>query len=352
MFSPHHFQKCLLNWFDLSGRKDLPWQQNKTPYRVWISEIMLQQTQVSTVIQYFDRFMKAFPDIHDLASAHEDQVLHLWAGLGYYSRGRNCHRTAKLIVEKYDGQFPNQAEILIGLPGIGPSTAGAIQAIAFNQPAAILDGNVKRVLARFHGIYQPINERETEKKLWDLAISYTPCARASDYTQAIMDLGAMVCIRGKPKCESCPLGPNCVAYKEGKAEHYPIKNRARPLPYRKATFLVIKKKAHILLQKRQAKGIWAKLWCLPELDGQASTQKALAYCKEQFKLAGKEVKQVKALPHFRHTFTHYHLDIYPIIVECESAKIVEDDQQIWYNLYHPQSIGLPRPIQLIVSTLI
>src|SRR5579862_6423950 len=194
------FQKSILTWFDQHGRKHLPWQKNKTPYRVWVSEIMLQQTQVSTVIPYFERFMLQFPDITQLANAHEDAVLHLWAGLGYYSRARLLHRAANKIVADYHGQFPNTLDELKKLPGIGPSTAGAILAIAFNQTATILDGNVKRVLARFHGITAPINEKKIEDQLWELAISYTPHHRVADYTQAIMDIGATLCTRSKPDC--------------------------------------------------------------------------------------------------------------------------------------------------------
>ena len=240
--TPHQFQTLLLNWFDHSGRKHLPWQQNKTPYRVWISEIMLQQTQVKTVIPYFERFMQQLPDIVSLANAHEDKVLHLWAGLGYYSRARNLHRAAKIIVETYQGNFPDTVFSLQQLPGIGQSTAGAIVAIAFNQKAAILDGNVKRVLARLHGISEPVNEKRTEKKLWELAEHYTPDKRAADYTQAMMDLGATLCTPSKPACTACPLIQHCVAHQLDIVDVLPKKKTTRELPIRSATFLIVKKR--------------------------------------------------------------------------------------------------------------
>ena len=206
------FSTKLLTWFDEHGRKDLPWQQDKTAYRVWVSEIMLQQTQVSSVIEYYQRFMKSFPTIESLAEAKEDKVLEHWAGLGYYARARNLHKTAKVVVAELNAQFPDSLEEIVKLPGIGRSTAGAILSIAFKQSACILDGNVKRVLCRFHGIETWSGERKTENHLWKLAEQHTPKKRNDDYTQAIMDLGATCCTRSKPKCQLCPFTADCVAF--------------------------------------------------------------------------------------------------------------------------------------------
>lgn len=249
------FQRRLLKWFDTHGRKSLPWQIDKTPYRVWISEIMLQQTQVATVIPYFVKFMRQFPDVASLAEAHEDEVLHLWAGLGYYSRARNLQRAAKMVMADFDGRFPGTLETLQRLPGIGPSTAGAIMSIAYQQPAAILDGNVKRVLARIHAITQPINEKRTEEWLWDLAVEYTPNKRVADYTQAIMDLGATLCTRSKPNCKACPFAAECKAYAADLVNQIPAKKAAAKIPTREATFLIIRCEDRVLLHKRPPSGI-------------------------------------------------------------------------------------------------
>lgn len=349
--NPLQFQKSILAWFDLHGRKQLPWQQNKTPYRVWLSEIMLQQTQVATVIPYFERFMQHFPDLTALAKAHEDEVLHLWAGLGYYSRARNLHRAAKMVMDQFNGAFPNTLEDLQSLPGIGASTAGAILAIAFNQAAAILDGNVKRVLTRFHGITEPINEKRIENILWEFAKSYTPAQRCADYTQAMMDLGATLCMRRKPQCNICPLLGNCVAAQQGIAELLPKKKTTRQLPTRTATLLILKKGPDILLYKRPPTGIWGSLWSLPEIAGLPELTAIQAHCWLHFKL---HVNDFQSLASFRHTFSHYHLDIFPIVIELKkiSAKIMEETQQIWYNPSKPNSIGLPKPIQSIMRTLL
>lgn len=345
------FQRFILSWFDEHGRKHLPWQYNKTPYRVWISEIMLQQTQVNTVIPYFERFIQRFPDLASLANAKDDEVLHLWAGLGYYSRARNLHRAAKMVMENFAGEFPNTLEDLQALPGIGQSTAGAILAIAFNQPAAILDGNVKRVLARFHGITQAINEKGVEAKLWALAQAYTPTKRVADYTQAMMDLGATLCIRGKPQCERCPLVSHCSAHAQDIASFLPKKKTTRELPVRTATMLVLKKDEQILLCKRPPTGIWGGLWSLPEIPGEPVKTAISRFCRQNFQI---KVTDHQCLASFRHTFSHYHLDIFPVLIEIKRlpAIIMEEAQQIWYNPHKPKSVGLPKPIQSIMRTLL
>jgi len=345
-----NFQTKLLAWFDQYGRKHLPWQHNKTPYRVWISEIMLQQTQVSTVIPYFERFMATFPNLASLAKAPENAVLHLWAGLGYYSRARNLQLAAKKIMTDFDGQFPDTLTALQTLPGIGPSTAGAILAIAFNQQATILDGNVKRVLARLHGITAPINEKATENALWQLATHYTPKERVADYTQAMMDLGATFCTRSKPQCPACPFKKNCIAQQEALTHVIPQKKIAKKIPTKEATFLILKNDKLVLLCKRPSTGIWGGLYSLPELNGQPDIATINKLCQKQFNLTAIDFKPLSP---FRHTFSHYHLHIYPVIVETKKAraKIMEDDQQIWYNPDKPKSVGLPKPIQTIMRDL-
>ena len=345
----HQFQKLILEWFDLNGRKHLPWQQNKNPYRVWVSEIMLQQTQVQTVIDYFQRFMQHFPDLQTLAQAPEDDVLYLWAGLGYYSRARMLHRAAKIIATQHQYHFPDNLDDLKNIPGIGPSTAGAILAIAFNKPATILDGNVKRVLSRLHAIKTPINDKNTEKKLWELAISYTPTNRVADYTQAMMDIGATLCTRQQPNCPSCPFKHFCQAHRDDIVNQLPIKKTTVALPKRAATFLIIKHNKDILLVKRPPTGIWSSLWCFPEIAGKPDKETIKLFCQQQL---GQTLTQYQVLKDFKHTFTHYHLQIYPILLETsKKIKKIAAETQIWYNLANPQRLGLPKPIQKILGEI-
>lgn len=346
---PAQFSKLILGWFDQHGRKHFPWQQNKTPYRVWISEIMLQQTQVNTVIPYYQNFIQQFPDVKTLANAPEDKVLHLWAGLGYYSRARNLHKAAKMVMQEFNGKFPDTLQGLQSLTGIGPSTAGAIFSIAFNQPAAILDGNVKRVLARFHGITQPIKDKPTISELWQLAERYIPEQRCADYTQAMMDIGATICTRGRPQCELCPLIKYCYAHKHGMTHLIPGKSKSKALPIHAATFLILQNKNKILLHKRPPMGIWGGLWSFPEISGQPKKENIFAYCK-QLKLS---IGEYDLLESFRHTFSHYHLDIHPVIIPVKRlpVRIMEDGLQIWYNLHEPESVGLPKPVQIIMRGL-
>lgn len=344
------FQKKLLLWFDQHGRKHLPWQHDKTPYRVWVSEIMLQQTQVLTVIPYFERFMAAFPTIKALADANLNDVLHLWAGLGYYSRARNLHKAANKIVTHFNCNLPNQVQELQSLPGIGPSTAGAIAALAFQQPATILDGNVKRVLARLHGFTQPINEKQIEQRLWDLAKEYTPKKRIADYTQAIMDLGATLCTPRQPTCPTCPFLKTCVAYNQGLAETIPIKKTSKKLPTKTADFLFILANQTCLLEKRPDKGIWGGLWSVPEWPTQTNHEAIEDYIKTTFKVS---IQDIQHLPTIKHTFTHYHLKIQPIVIHLKRQPRVGLDPhtQIWYNPNMPATIGLPKPISDFMRNL-
>lgn len=344
------FQKLLLTWFDQHGRKDLPWQKNKTPYRVWVSEIMLQQTQVTTVIPYFQRFMTRFPDVQSLAVASEDDVLHHWTGLGYYTRARNLHRAAKIILEKFHGKFPSKLIELEELPGIGRSTAGAIISIAFKKPAAILDGNVKRVLTRLYGITEWPGEKKTTELLWSIAEKNTPLLRTADYSQAIMDLGATLCVRGKPNCERCPFVKNCVAHSQGIEKQLPKSKPKKTIPIREKIFIILRKNQDcVLLEKRASTGVWGNLWSLPEAD--VDKQNVIAeLCQQRFNI---KIEQVKLHPSLRHTFSHFHLDITPVVasVAKSSTKIMEDNGRIWYNLRNPQKIGLPAPVKSLLEKL-
>lgn len=340
------FANTLLEWFDKHGRKDLPWQQDKTLYRVWVSEIMLQQTQVMTVIPYYERFMQQFPDIQTLANAPEDTVLHFWSGLGYYRRARFLHAAAKKIMVDFAGVFPNTLNDLMTLPGIGRSTAGAILSIACHKKAAILDGNVKRVLTRLHGI----NEWIDDKKLWPLAEEHTPEHRIADYTQAIMDLGATLCTRGKPRCEQCPFEHTCVAHAQGIEKNLPVTKPRKLIPTRKATFLILKKNYAVLLEKRPPTGIWAGLWALPHIEGHVSQQAIKAHCKQQY---GMIVDNIIIHETFKHTFSHFHLMIAPATVSLvqNKNKIMADEQQIWYNLRESPMVGIPAPVKLLLDQL-
>lgn len=351
MITPADFQKKVLRWFDQHGRKNLPWQHNKTPYRVWVSEIMLQQTQVSTVIPYFERFMQRFPDVQSLAVASEDDVLHLWTGLGYYSRARNLHRAAKMIVADFGGELPSNLEELQTLSGIGRSTAAAIMSIAFKRQAAILDGNVKRVLTRLFGITTWPGEKKTQDALWEIAENFAPAKRADDYTQAIMDIGATVCVRGKPHCATCPLETICEARKLGIEKTLPHPKPKKNLPVKQATFLILQHAEHILLEKRAPNGIWGGLWSVPELAQFAEQDDIQKYCQRELRL---QTQQIELGTLFRHTFSHFHLDILPVFIKLKQrpSKIMDSEQQIWYNLYASQTVGLPAPIKKLLRSLL
>ena len=306
------FAQRLLDWFDLNGRKNLPWQTEITPYRVWVSEIMLQQTQVATVIGYFQRFMQRFPKVEDLATASIDEVLHLWTGLGYYARGRNIHKAAKLIVEQYSGHFPEDQLQLEALPGIGPSTAGAIRAIAMQQRGVILDGNVKRVLARFHAITGHYSHSPVNQLLWQRAEEHTPIERIDAYTQAIMDLGATLCMRSKPNCLACPLSRRCQALAEDRVQELPTKKKKPAKPIRKARFFVLRLPDNrVLLEQRQQSGLWGGLWNPPERGVELSIEEFLRHQG----VVRQDVIAKRDGERFRHTFSHFHLDIEPVYID-------------------------------------
>jgi A/G-specific adenine glycosylase len=347
---PALFRRRLLAWFDRHGRKDLPWQRNRNPYRIWVSEIMLQQTQVSTVIPYYRRFLKRFANVKQLADAPIDDVLHHWTGLGYYARARNLHTAAQVIRDQHHGRFPKSLDALQALPGIGRSTAGAILAFAFEQRQPILDGNVKRVLSRLHAIDQWPGQRETEHHLWQLAEQYTPRTRVRDYTQAIMDLGATVCKRGQPRCELCPMTIGCAAYAEGDPARYPVAKQRKPLPEKQATMLLISRgDDEVLLQRRPPTGIWGGLWSFPERPGHDIDDLATWADKK----LGLTIRIAQALPAVPHTFSHFRLHIQPVTAELvrETAAVMEQPDSVWYKLEHPDSRGLAAPVQRLLQQM-
>lgn len=336
----------LLAWYDQHGRHDLPWQQPRDAYRVWLSEIMLQQTQVSTVIPYFQRFIERFATVQQLALAPLDDVLALWAGLGYYTRAKNLHRTAQVIWHDYDGVFPNNLTDLMRLPGIGRSTAGAILAQAFNQFGVILDGNVRRVLIRLYALHgDPSTLHNT---LWPLAEQHTPQQRHADYTQAIMDLGALVCSRSQPKCDLCPLRSSCLAYAQECVTQLPNKRISPAKPVKTSLMLIIRDaQQQILLLKRPLSGLWNGLWCLPNLESAIALE---PWLKQQ----PWRIKQRRPLTAFRHTFSHFHLDIDCLLLDIESTaawQINDSGLQQWFPAAAALQLGIPAPVKKILMAI-
>ena len=342
------FSDRLLAWYDAHGRHDLPWSIPRTAYRVWISEIMLQQTQVATVIPFFQRFMRHFPNIATLAAAPLDEVLHHWSGLGYYARARNLHRAAQSIVMNHQGEFPRAHLAALDLPGIGRSTAGAVLALAYDQHQPILDGNVKRVLARHHAIEGWPNLPAIAHKLWTLAETHTPLSRVADYTQAIMDLGATVCTRTRPRCAECPVAGTCGARQTQRVAEIPSPRPRRVLPRRQTTFLVIEDRAGAwLLQRRPPAGIWGGLWSFPEITNAAqSVEWCLAHEFEP-------LVDFSSLATIEHTFTHFHLSITPVYTKVRerAARCMDSDQWLWYNTAAPAQIGLAKPVGELIAEL-
>ncbi|MEY3106058.1 MAG: hypothetical protein RIT35_219 [Pseudomonadota bacterium] len=336
------FQKKILAWFDQNGRKDLPWQQDLSPYRVWLSETMLQQTQVTTVIPYFNAFIEQFPTIECLAKAPVDEVLHRWSGLGYYARARNLHKTAQLIVEQ--SYFPDTLDKLIELPGIGLSTAGAILSIAFKKSHPILDGNVKRVLSRFKGVSGWPGDSEVSKQLWAISADLTPVDRVADYTQAIMDLGATICRRSKPACNACPLNSYCKAKMTNTVSLLPTPKASKTLPIKQLVFLLLSNNKKILLEKRPPTGIWGGLWSLPEFP---NIHSVYDWCLT----TNTPIIISRTLPTQRHTFSHYRLDYTTVLIQTDNPInfVMEADHTVWYNTQQIKTLGLPAPIKLLLK---
>jgi A/G-specific adenine glycosylase len=335
----------LIAWHALHGRHDLPWQHNRTPYRVWVSEIMLQQTQVQTVIGYYERFMQRLPDVHSLAAAPIDEVLHLWTGLGYYSRARNLKRAAERIVDEHGGELPSTRDALAELPGIGRSTAAAILAISGGQRQAILDGNVRRVLSRVFGIDGPPAATATLKTLWAHAERCTPERDAATYTQAIMDFGATLCTRHAPLCLCCPLQRQCIAYTSGRVRELPAR-RVRAARRTRSVIMLLATRldGEVLLQRRPAQGVWGGLWTPPDFE---NFEQAAQYCGTRLQHARIEATP---LPMLKHGFTHFDLEITPIRAHCQGlAGVMEGAETLWYNARQPPRIGLPAPIVTLLT---
>ena len=341
------FAKRLVAWYREHGRHDLPWQSPRTPYRVWLSEIMLQQTQVATVIPYFERFVTDYPDVDALAAASEDDVLHRWSGLGYYARARNLLATAKIVSGDHGGTFPNTLDELTALPGIGRSTAGAILSLGFGIRAPILDGNVKRVLARYHAIDGWPGKTDTLKRLWDASETLTPGVdQIAEYTQAIMDLGATLCTRTKPLCPVCPQREHCVAHEQGRELDFPGKKPKKPKPRRATTMVLAEHDGAVLLAKRDSTGLWGGLWSLPELSAEDDVA---AWAATQ----GFAVETTEPWAPLTHAFSHYELLIHPLRVRLAARPpgVQEQDRTLWYKLDAPADVGLAAPVARLIEKL-
>jgi len=340
------FAGRLLKWYRRHGRKGLPWQQNRTAYTIWVAEIMLQQTQVATVIPYYQRFLNHFPDTIALADAGIDEVLHLWSGLGYYARGRNLHRAARMIRDRYDGIFPQTFDEIVALPGIGRSTAGAILSQAFGQRYPILDGNVKRLLSRLHAIDEWPGKTAVQKTLWQLAVHYMPHGQMADYTQAIMDFGATLCRRTRPACGDCPFVADCLAHQQRREQELPVPRKSGRLPVRHATLLLITDTdGRVLLERRPPAGIWGGLWSLPECDDEADPA---GWCRKEL---GCEIELQEALPPLHHTFSHFRLVITPLPARLfdNFIGVMEARPLLWYNVRQPEICGLAAPVQRLLE---
>jgi A/G-specific adenine glycosylase len=332
------FSSRLTAWQRRHGRHDLPWQ-GEDAYRVWLSEIMLQQTQVATVIPYYQRFIAAFPTIAALADATEEQVLAHWSGLGYYARGRNLHRAAQFIVAKYQGEFPRDFE----LPGVGRSTAAAICALAWHERRAILDGNVKRVLARYCGIAGSPGEKAVEARLWQQAEALLPEGDVAIYTQALMDLGATLCTRSRPKCGECPVSDDCVALQSGRVSELPAPRPRKAVPERHATFLLLMHGNDILLEKRAGSGIWGGLWCPPQFDDEGAA-------RDWFVRNGMEASHGERLAAFTHTFTHFKLHIAPLKIRLAGKPLrAAQPGSVWLDVREALRAAIPTPVRMMLN---
>ena len=338
------FAPRVLRWYDRYGRKDLPWQHTGDAYRVWVSEIMLQQTQVQTVIPYYERFLHRFPDVMSLAGAGLDEVLQHWSGLGYYARARNLHRAAEIIRDDHGGRFPADIESVSELPGIGRSTAGAILALAFGQRHAILDGNVKRVLARHAAVDGWPGRTAVARELWDLAEARTPTERVGDYTQAMMDLGATLCTRSAPACANCPVNDDCVALARGEVERFPGRKPKKEKPRRATTMVLAVADGAVYLERRPAAGIWGGLWSLPEVSDVGD------WCAQRLQAEAVETESWDTL---RHSFSHYDLDISPVVVRIDAAssKVADYDDSTWYRPGDTPPGGIAAPVMKLIESL-
>ena len=341
------FSTSVVAWYRQHGRQDLPWQHSNDPYHRWVSEIMLQQTQVATVIPYYCRFIDRFPDMQSLAKARVDDVLDYWTGLGYYARARNLHRATQVILRDHDGVFPGAFEDVAALPGIGRSTAGAILAFSFNQSYPILDGNVRRVLARYHAIDGWPGKADVARRLWAAAERHTPGEDIGDYTQAMMDIGAEVCLRRRPRCTECPLSSGCKSHNQGNPEQYPASRPRRTRHWRATTMVMARDHlGRVLLERRPATGIWGGLWSFPECPPEQSPER---WFQEQFGLDIKSGAPWDVVPH---GFTHLKLEIRPVPAKLVgTATIVESLDRVWYKPGSSLGRGVAAPIRRLLEQL-
>ncbi len=348
------FAEAIVAYYEERGRKQLPWQHPRTPYRVWVSEVMLQQTQVKRVIGYFNRFVTSFPDVPNLAAATRDEVLSRWSGLGYYARARNLHRAARLVIERHNGELPDDFASLLALPGIGKSTAGAILSAAFGIATPILDGNVRRVLSRFHGIEGRTGDTATEKQLWQLAETHTPSEKIEDYTQGIMDFGARLCRRNNPVCGECPLHTDCRALAENRVDALPMPRKRKAKPLRRVRFfLVTDSKGRVLLELRPTRGIWGGLWTLPERDlGVGSDE----FVRDLGGLGLHGSVRTQGLPRelpapevFRHHFSHFDLEVHPVRLIVDRFAESSEDSRKWVTLEECQHLGIPSATERLLA---
>ena len=339
------FAKTLINWQRRRGRHDLPWQSSRDPYRIWLSEVMLQQTQVSAVVPFYERFLARFPNVEALAQAREEGVLRLWSGLGYYARARNLHCAARGIVEGLGGRFPDTAQGLAELPGVGRSSAAAIAVFAFGRREAILDGNVKRVLARSFGVDGFPGVRAVEAHLWQLAERLLPRRGIERYTQALMDLGATVCVRTAPRCEVCPLAGRCVARRTGRVAELPAPRPRRQMPLRRKTWLVLMRQGRVLLECRPAPGLWGGLWAFPEAPARGIAE----FCRRAF---GLEVEPVRRLEPLEHGFTHFRLQARPALYRVtKTAPSAEAPGRRWFTPRAGARAAVPVPVRALLGQL-
>jgi A/G-specific adenine glycosylase len=340
------FAERVIAWQRQHGRHDLPWQGTRDPYPVWLSEIMLQQTQVAAVIPYFRRFISRFPDVASLACADQDDVLALWSGLGYYARARNLHRAARIVVERHGGVFPGQFEAVAALPGVGRSTAAAIAVFVSGARQPILDGNVKRVLARCFGIAGFPGEKKIEKRMWELAAGLLPERDVEAYTQGLMDLGAGICTRHRPRCEACPLGDECTARRENRIAELPSPRPGKPVPEKSTVMLILRRNGEVLLEKRPEPGIWGGLWSFPEVS---DVSQAATRSRDRF---GASVMADGALPAIRHGFTHFALTITPVLLRVTRMEPrAQSPGHVWLTVEDAIGAAVPAPVRAILRRL-
>ncbi len=343
----HSFAERLIAWQKTHGRHDLPWQNTQDPYAIWVSEIMLQQTQVTAVVGYYQKFMQRFPTISSLASAEQDEVMQYWSGLGYYTRARNLHAAARVIVNQYAGCFPTDIEAIMQLPGIGRSTAAAISSFAFHHPHPILDGNVKRVFTRHFLVEGWPGLPKVEKRLWQIAEQLMPQQDVVAYTQGLMDLGATLCVRSKPRCDTCPLQTTCAALAANTVRDYPAPKPRKPIPEKFVTMLLVLHGDDILLEKRSSSGIWGGLWSLPEYVGDATGLHA--HVQAQY---GKDIELLSPLPILTHQFTHFKLHITPQPIRLRKSYDATQKTGVFVNRGDAIGAALPTPVRTIIKSII